>query len=101
MTPEVLAKIDEYVALVEQRKELEAAIKALQPEILQAFEDGEIASVNCGAVQVLKANRKNWQYPEAIASMEADVKKAKREAERTGLATYGVTEYLTVRAVKA
>ena len=99
MTPEVLAKIDEYVALVEQRKELEAAIKALQPEILQAFDDGEIASVNCGAVQVLKASRKNWQYPEDIASMEADVKKAKREAERKGLATYGVTEYLTVRKV--
>jgi hypothetical protein len=101
MTPEILEMIDTYVALVEQRKELEVAIKALQPAILQAFEDGEIASVNCGDVHLLKASRKNWQYPEAIQEMEAELKSAKREAERKGMATYGTTDYLTVRAVKA
>ena len=101
MTPETLEKIDRYVALVEQRKELEEAIKALQPEILKAFEDGEIGSVNCGSVQVVKTSRKNWEYPETVKSLEAQLKTTKREAERKGLATYGVSEYLTVRKVKS
>ena len=100
MTPEILELIDEYVALVGQRKELEARIKALQGPILQAYEDGEIASVNCGSVQVVKASRRNWQYPEAIQEMEAELKSAKRDAEKKGMATYGVTDYLTVRPIK-
>lgn len=93
----------EYARISQQAKEFEVMLGLMKPDVVAALaalnpKDRSVAVAGVGRFDV--ASRRKYSYSTEIVEMEEDLKDARKEAERTGAATYKETEYVVFRAEK-
>lgn len=90
-----------YCDLMEAKRELEAQIDELKPEIVVEMEKAGVDELSIGDRGVITmATRRTYKYPSVIVKMEEDLKHAKVEAEAKGEATASETRYPVFKAKK-
>lgn len=90
-----------YCDLMEAKRDLEARIEALKPEIMIEMDKAgkdELAIGDRGVITI--ASRRTYKYPPHIVKMDEDLKQAKVEAEAKGEATASETRYPVFKAKK-
>lgn len=90
-----------YCDLLDAKRDLEAKIEALKPEVLKEMTDAkfdEISVGNRGTITI--ASRRTYKYPPGIVKMEEELKEAKTEAEAKGQAIASETRYPVFKAKK-
>lgn len=95
------AKFNDYIDLMEAKRDLEVKIEALKPEIMAEMEKSGAEEATIGDRGTITiAHRRTYKYPPAIVKMETDLKQAKVEAEAKGEATASETSYPVFKAKK-
>ena len=85
---DLLDKMDEYLMIGDQIKELERQKKALSVEIGTAIEDTPEQKFEhvAGGVAFVIRNKITYTYSPAIAGMDAQLNAAKKDEEASGVA---------------
>ena len=92
-------QIEEYVSLIEQKRQLEKRLNELKPSIISTMEEQESTQISKGNVTLQLHARKVWVYSVEIEKAEIALKAQKRIEQCDGSAAYSETKYLTVRGV--
>ena len=96
-TFELTEALDRYVELTSAKKVIEAEMKELSAGIIAEAQASEtLVKWTRGEAVISLKTRKNWQYSEAVALLKNQVKAKEKEEQIKGIATYGVTKYLSV-----
>lgn len=77
--------MEEYAKLMIQKREIEARLEILKPEIISKMES-EREETEFGVFTI--SSKRTYTYSEMTQEMEKEVKAKKKEEEQTGDATY-------------
>lgn len=99
MTDDIAAKFDRYIELQAQKNAIEAELKKLSTSLLLLF-DPEAPSVPWKDKVFRRMERVTYSYSPAVQDLEKQVKAAKKEEEKSGIAEPSVTVYIRVTSAK-
>lgn len=90
-----------YCDLMDAKRDLEAKIETLKPELMAEMDKAgkdEVAVGDRGVITI--ALRRTYKYPPSVVKIEESLKQAKVEAEAKGEATATETRYPVFKAKK-
>lgn len=90
-----------FAALKQEEKEVKARVEEMKVRVLQeltAADLDEVAIPDVGMLVVVP--KRTYTYPAVITKAEEDLKKAKKEAEAKGTATYTEAPFVRFDALK-
>lgn len=93
-------KLQRYAELKSLISKYEAEIDELNPLIKAEMEESETDEINSDFGKFYFKKRRSWEYPESVVKLEEDYKKAKKESEQLGTATYVENNILTFTTKK-
>ena len=84
----------QYAEYSQKIKELEQLKEDLKPQILEAIDDAPDHFMNTEFGYFSAMERKSYTYSDSITSLEAEIKKVKKQEEADGTATIkSITRY--------
>ncbi len=96
---EIDQALDRYLELHSQKAAIEKEMKTLSTSILLQM-DESTPSIPWDGRTIARMERISYSYSPAVAELEKEVKAAKKEEEKAGIAEPSVTVYLRVTTAK-
>lgn len=81
-------KFQKYAEIKTAISKLEEELEKLLPDIIGVMQDQGAEEYEMELGKFIMNKRRTWSYPEEIKHQEESLKACKRDAERTGEATY-------------